>query len=315
MINIFNKNKINLSVKNDNKNCHAENNSPKFRMASKILCHPELNSESINADFKASSPRCGEGKINGCMNQNNFSDKVFSCFIFHFLLKKLAFTLVEILITLGIIGVVAALTMPTLIANYRQQVAVAKLKKMYSTLSQAMLFTIQEEGDYSSLDVKDHDSESVKNWYKSALKPHLKITKECFDEVGCWTSDKVKYLDGYVSAYGAKGFGTNVVVFNTIDGYSVTLDGISGTDILGVHRTSGQDGLAVYVDINGQKLPNVVGKDIFAFVFIPERGLVPAGKDKTNNEVKQECSKNDKGLYCFEKIMRNGWNIDKENLW
>ena len=42
------------------------------------------------------------------------------------------FTLAEVLITLGIIGVVSALTMPALVANYKKQEAVSKLKKSYT---------------------------------------------------------------------------------------------------------------------------------------------------------------------------------------
>ena len=48
--------------------------------------------------------------------------------------RKRAFTLAEVLITLGIIGVVAALTIPTLISNYQKKVTVAKLKYAYSVL-------------------------------------------------------------------------------------------------------------------------------------------------------------------------------------
>ena len=45
--------------------------------------------------------------------------------------KKFAFTLAEVLITLGIIGVVAAMTMPSLIANYKKKQAVTQLKATY----------------------------------------------------------------------------------------------------------------------------------------------------------------------------------------
>ena len=62
------------------------------------------------------------------------------------LYRKFGFTLAEVLITLGIIGVVAALTVPTLIAKYKEKENVAKLKKVYSTLSQAMLFAVEEYG-------------------------------------------------------------------------------------------------------------------------------------------------------------------------
>ena len=88
----------------------------------------------------------------GDMNQNNFTDKVyslftthhslihnykdFSRFTSHFSLKSAAFTLAEVLITLGIIGVVAAMTMPALIANHRKTVLKTQFKKAYSELQQ-----------------------------------------------------------------------------------------------------------------------------------------------------------------------------------
>lgn len=52
--------------------------------------------------------------------------------------RKGAFTLAEVLITLGIIGVVAALTLPSLIQKYQEQVLENQLKKMYSTISQGI---------------------------------------------------------------------------------------------------------------------------------------------------------------------------------
>lgn len=52
-------------------------------------------------------------------------------------LKKSAFTLAEVLITLGIIGVVAAMTLPVLTQKYQKMVLKNQYKKVYSTLSQA----------------------------------------------------------------------------------------------------------------------------------------------------------------------------------
>lgn len=58
--------------------------------------------------------------------------------------KKSAFTLAEVLITLGIIGVVAAMTIPTLLAKYQEKQTVTKLKQTYSILSQAIR-SVQED--------------------------------------------------------------------------------------------------------------------------------------------------------------------------
>lgn len=63
---------------------------------------------------------------------------------------KRAFTLAEVLITLGIIGVVAAITLPSVIANYQKEETVAKLKKTYSVVNQAILQSIVENDDYSN---------------------------------------------------------------------------------------------------------------------------------------------------------------------
>lgn len=58
----------------------------------------------------------------------------------------LAFTLAEVLVTLGIIGIVAAMTLPALTANYRKKESSARLKKFYSALSQAITLSENENG-------------------------------------------------------------------------------------------------------------------------------------------------------------------------
>ena len=54
---------------------------------------------------------------------------------------KRGFTLAEVLITLGIIGVVASMTMPVLIGSYKKKAAVSQLKKVYSSLLQSVEFS------------------------------------------------------------------------------------------------------------------------------------------------------------------------------
>ena len=65
-------------------------------------------------------------------------DKVFSRFTSHFSLKSAAFTLAEVLVTLGIIGVVSAMTVPTLMQNYQRQSYVTQLHKTYNEFTQAL---------------------------------------------------------------------------------------------------------------------------------------------------------------------------------
>ena len=73
-------------------------------------------------------------------------------------IKKAAFTLAEILITLGIIGVVAALTLPSVITNYQKKTTIEQLKKRDSTFSQAIVQSQSENGNASEWEVPLQDS-------------------------------------------------------------------------------------------------------------------------------------------------------------
>ena len=112
------------------------------------------------------------------MNFKN--DKVFSRFTSHFSLKTPAFTLAEVLITLGIIGIVAAMTLPTMIMNHRKQVTVNKVKKFYTVMSQATNSAIAEYGsmeDWQGFTTAGN-GEEMQNWFDTYLKPYLKVIDE-----------------------------------------------------------------------------------------------------------------------------------------
>lgn len=97
-----------------------------------------------------------------------------------------AFTLAEILITLGIIGVVAAITIPNLIQNYKQKVYSAKLKKMYSTFINALEASQAENGE-------------LKTWSM----PNAPDNKEFFD----------KYLKPYFESINIKYFSNSIKMY------------------------------------------------------------------------------------------------------
>lgn len=61
--------------------------------------------------------------------------------------KKAAFTLAEVLISLGIIGIVAALTLPAIISNYKKSVIETSVKKFYTNINQAIIMSERENGD------------------------------------------------------------------------------------------------------------------------------------------------------------------------
>ena len=94
----------------------------------------------------------GQERVNTIHNHTpsliNKCDAFVSPVTLHLLLKrKAAFTLAEVLITLGIIGVVAAVTMPSLVANHREKQIVVQLKKAYSVIQQALLQAEVKHGE------------------------------------------------------------------------------------------------------------------------------------------------------------------------
>ena len=103
-------------------------------------------------------------------------------------MKKIAFTMAEVLITLGIIGVVAAMTLPTLVNKYKEQETVIRVKKFYSVFSQAYTMAILQNGTLDTWGLQDsesviddnglslHAEESLKEYDKffKIMKPYLK---------------------------------------------------------------------------------------------------------------------------------------------
>lgn len=121
---------------------------------------------------------------------------------------KIAFTLAEVLITLGIIGVVAALTMPSLIAKHQEKRRIVQLKKAYSVLSQAYQNVITEYGTLDTWGLAvtntgkvDENNKPILNRsgqyeLKKRLEEHLKTT-EYHEDLDAYTLNNKKFKFGY----------------------------------------------------------------------------------------------------------------------
>ena len=94
-------------------------------------------------------------------------------------LKKCAFTLAEVLITLGIIGVVAAITIPGLITNYQKHVVETKLSKFNATMNQAMRLSMVDNGDPDSWVERYHTYSYAETleFVNTYFLPYMKILK------------------------------------------------------------------------------------------------------------------------------------------
>lgn len=180
---------------------------------------------------------------------------------------KFGFTLAEVLITLGIIGVVAAITIPNLIANQQKKAIVSQLMEAQSILNQAVnsyAADTDEEGS-SEFDTTLSPQEFAEKYFK----PYLKIARICTRiEDGCW---KTGDFYGYYDLAGHKM--TNVP-------YSIVLN--NGM-VLGFSKIDGTNLVSIFVDVNGQGKRNVLGKDVFSFYPYNSANLCNTGTEKYKN--------------------------------
>ncbi len=211
------------------------------------------------------------------------------------LLSRLGFTLAEVLIALGIIGIVAAITMPTLIQNHKEKTTVVKVKRMYSVLSQAYTMYLQE-GGYTLLQVNSNSAKIAFNVFK----PYLKVMKDCGTSrgAGCISTD----------LYLLKSGGKHNVSYSSSNYYKVILT--DGSSIW--FRGGGNNAywIDVFYDVNGPKGPNRWGYDLFEFLInnsdvapggVPDRGV--------SGGFNENCaSKNSTGFGCA------AWVVYKENM-
>ena len=220
--------------------------------------------------------------------------------------KKVAFTLAETLITLGIIGIVATMTIPNLITKHQQKVTVTKLEKAISYINQAYKLSYDDVGELTIDEAFKMDSDT---YFKTYWAPYLKILSRCTSyssPCGYKSNNPYKGIGKDMAFYPVHPKGT---AFITFDGYFFSIRTAYNTDEHG----SG----IILVDLNASDGPNRYGKDVFFLTRVTEDGggVRCYGYEKTTDEINKECSKNSYGMYCAEKIRRAGWRIEKDYPW
>lgn len=232
------------------------------------------------------------------------------------------FTLAEVLITLGIIGIVAALTIPTLVSNYQKRVTATELKQAYSVFYQVLEHSEIDNGPINTWKIVENpsDSTSMQSSYlrKKYIEPYFKNIKY------------VKYED---RAYNAAGATLGSCVPNRDIDNSCTSRGwcfwlckhpAQATSINNLNY------LYLLVDLNGIKKPNRTGRDIFYFAINKNKASGQAlingyvfgiNKNSTESQLLDKCNSTDtdswlNGSACTELIMRNNWKIpEKDYPW
>ena len=238
----------------------------------------------------------------------------------HFKSIKKGFTLAEVLITLGIIGVVAALTLPSVITNYQKKETAEKLKVAFTLFSGALERAKSDYGDlYMTIDM-------YKDFYlyrKTYIDPYL---------------TGLKPYEGRYILINATNGGTSAVAYNKNtpilclpNSFCYFFVGNGGynpdTDYEWVNY------LYLIVDLNGPKKPNRVGHDVFYFALnVPFRegrttkkvpllsGYVYGASEKTTRDAMIKNCRGDTsgwsaGSMCTLLIMNDGWEIKDDYPW
>ncbi len=251
-------------------------------------------------------------------------------------LKKSAFTLAEVLITLGIIGVVAAITMPALFAKYQKQLMVNQLKAAYSILYNALNLAQQEYGDYRYWTYYQDDKGVQGSSYEfvnTYLKPYIK---------------NVELYNGSNNIKGCKN-----ITYRNMDRSIADCSSVSGfceicssaLPLTQIHLANGMIMIALvrqnknvttgetipkaefFIDSNGLKGPNIWGKDIFRFSLSYSGGQYSASNSGSNTmklcggdchsrdfNLKEQCTMTS-AYGCAEVIIGDSWQIKDDYPW
>ncbi len=226
--------------------------------------------------------------------------------------KRNAFTLAEVLITLGVIGIVAAMTLPTLVQKQQEKVTITKLKKAYSILSQAMMSAVNENGPVNTWNIYTYDSagdsvesggdkEGTISRYESYnLIKQLKIAKDCkYKSEGCFILNGYKRLDG-LAERNFENLNNQYYKLILADGMALAIEGYTPDD--GDEKSKYGE---IWVDVNGNKNPNIVGKDLFLFFYTKDR-IYPYNYQKNNVPLANtECRLNSSGYDCAAWVLAN----------
>lgn len=186
---------------------------------------------------------------------------------------KFGFTLSEILITLVVIGVIAAITIPPLMNLISDRQLKVAWRKIYSEFMNAQAKMINENGSLDdSFGIIGYSTQGGIN-LQSGWLPYLQTIKTCPPgsavTQNCWYLN-VNYYDNSTTWGGSRDSTVAGAILN--NGMLLLFyPGISG-DFSGMNTSALSSDMYIFVDVNGFKLPNTFGKDVFGINYSPKKG-------------------------------------------
>ena len=203
---------------------------------------------------------------------------------------KKGFTLAEVLIVIAIIGVVAALTVPNIMENYKRKVYVSQLQRSYNVVSNAMAQLLV-----------DQDVDTLADTYlvevggpERFMRDFLKTTKIC--NHGSNLSNCV--ADIYTTRSGAKDWTVGQMYSSDVTACAILETG--ATFCVNPFDTNNNTAFAM-IDVNGLEEPNVSGRDFFP-VYVHHNGSL--------GDIRPNATCSGYGAGCFGRIQNDGWKMD-----
>ena len=176
-------------------------------------------------------------------------------------MKREAFTLAEVLITLGIVGIVVAMTLPVLIQKKHNKELETQFKKAYSSIQQAVVRANYEYEDLNSLYSGNYISSQEEGKHLHEILGKQFATAQIID--GRPNNKDIKTYNNFAS---------NPCTFD--DGY------ILAAGLMDIYFETVCD-IFITVDINGGKGPSKLGYDVFMFVLGKGDKLIPVGSPES----------------------------------
>ena len=206
-------------------------------------------------------------------------------------MKKFGFTLAEVLITLGIVGVIAAITIPGLTRNVSQKSIGPALAKAVNNLSAANLEALKQSG-VTTLSAVDTDYTKVLRKYMDGMRVDGKTA------TATTTATDPKFYGNDGISYEAPAEMSEATISDTV--------------MKGSGKYKGKY-WKVTIDINGDSGTAKPGYDQF-LVYVDDYGIIIPAGGQTAKKYGAEadvtnCITSAKSIYCTATVAENGWNV------